>query len=299
LEDRLPRQPLCGVIRWKKQLPNGKAQGLQTVEAINPFLRWAGSKRRLLPKLAAYWSGDRERYVEPFVGSAALFFAIRPSRALLTDINPDLIETFAQIRDEPAKVHKRLVRLPLGRESYYILRAKDPASLKPADRAARFIFLNRFCFNGLYRTNMRGAFNVPYSPAKTGNLPSWQHLLACSRLLANVDLRPGDFEKTVLENVKAKDFVYLDPPYAVQNRRVFRQYGPDTFGISDLKRLSAVLDEIHSRGAHFVLSYAWCREANQAFKNWPTRRVYTQRNIAGFVRHRRRAAELIVSNVPR
>jgi DNA adenine methylase len=272
---------------------------LRTVGAINPFLRWAGSKRRLLPKLAAYWSHERERYVEPFVGSAALFFAIRPPQALLTDINSDLIETFARIRDEPAKVHGRLVRLPLGRESYYSLRATDPASLKPADRAARFIFLNRFCFNGLYRTNTKGAFNVPYAPVGTGRLPSWEQLQACSRLLATSDLRDGDFEKILLENVKRTDFVYLDPPYAVQNRRVFRQYGPDTFGTSDLKRLSVVLNEIDARGAHFVLSYAWCREANQAFKNWPTRRVYAQRNIAGFARHRRRAAELIVSNVPR
>ena len=270
---------------------------LPVAEKITPFLRWAGSKRRLLPKLSSYWSCDRRRYVEPFVGSAALFFAIRPRQALLSDINSDLIEAFALIRDDAAAVYERLIGLPLGPESYYGLRAENPAILKPVDRAARFIFLNRFCFNGLYRTNTHGAFNVPYAHAKTGGLPSWQQLQACSSLLANAALCHGDFEEILLTGVGSKDFVYLDPPYAVQNRRVFRQYGPDTFGISDLKRLSGVLDEIHARGAHFVLSYAWCREANQTFSKWPARRVYTQRNIAGFVRHRRRAAELIVSNV--
>jgi DNA adenine methylase len=270
---------------------------LPVTEKITPFLRWAGSKRRLLPKLSAYWSGDSERYVEPFVGSAALFFAIQPPQAVLSDINSDLIEAFALIRDDAAAVYERLIELPLGRKSYYALRAKNPVILSPLDRAARFIFLNRFCFNGLYRTNSQGAFNVPYARAKTGGLPSWQQLQACSALLANVALCHGDFEEILLTRVKPKDFVYLDPPYAVQNRRVFRQYGPNTFGITDLKRLSAVLDEIHSRGAYFVLSYAWCREANQTFSKWPARRVYTQRNIAGFVRHRRRAAELIVSNV--
>lgn len=270
---------------------------MRTTETVTPFLRWAGSKRRLLPKLSAYWLCDRKRYVEPFVGSAALFFALRPPRALLSDINSELIETFTLIRDDAANIYDRLIRLPLGRTSYYRLRAKKVVVLKPADRAARFIFLNRFCFNGLYRTNTQGAFNVPYAPAKTGNLPSWPQMQACSALLANVNLLQGDFEQILLNNVGSGDFVYLDPPYAVQNRRVFRQYGPQMFGITDLKRLSGVLDEIHNCGAHFVLSYAWCREAIETFSKWPVRRVYTQRNIAGFARHRRRAAELIVTNV--
>ncbi len=269
----------------------------ETKEAVAPFLRWAGSKRRLLPKLSNYWNNEYRRYVEPFVGSAALFFAIRPSSALLSDVNAGLIEAFTLIRDDVAGVYERLVRIPLGSKSYYALRAEDPLTRKPLDRAARFVFLNRFCFNGLYRTNAKGSFNVPYAPTGTGDLPSWRHLQACSALLSGVELIRGDFEEILLENVEAQDFVYLDPPYAVENRRVFRQYGPETFGTSDLRRLSMVLDEIHSRGAHFVLSYAWCREATIAFRKWPARRVYTQRNIAGFARHRRRAAELIVSNV--
>ena len=267
-------------------------------EEAAPFLRWAGSKRRLLPKLSKYWTGESGRYVEPFVGSAALFFAIRPKTALLSDINPELIETFILIRDEVSAVANHLERIPHGRESYYRLRAKDPSKLRPIDRAARLIFLNRFCFNGLYRTNAAGAFNVPFAPTKTGDLPSCQKLKACSALLANVDIRRGDFQEILLRTVKANDFVYLDPPYAVQNRRIFRQYGPDTFGITDLERLRDLLEEIDVRRASFVLSYAWCREAVTLFGKWPTRRVYTQRNIAGFVHHRRRAAELIVSNIP-
>lgn len=262
-----------------------------------PFLRWAGSKRRLLSKLSAYWTSDAARYIEPFAGSAALFFALRPKRALLSDVNSELIEVFTLVRDDPRGVHRRLVQLPQGRESYYSLRAIRPQQLKPIDRAARFIFLNRFCFNGLYRTNMGGAFNVPYAPTGTGSLPCLEQLQLASTLLKRAELLHGDFEAILSRKVTSRDFVYLDPPFAVGNRRVFRQYGPETFGTADLERLGRLLDEIDRRGAKFVLSYAWCREATVALRKWSTRRVYTQRNIAGFVEHRRRAAELIVSNV--
>lgn len=268
-----------------------------TSEPITPFLRWAGSKRRLLSRLSVYWTDDANRYVEPFAGSAALFFAIGPKNALLSDVNSELIEVFTLVRDEARSVYEHLGQFSLGRESYYTLRATNPRRLNPVARAARFIFLNRFCFNGLYRTNTSGVFNVPYAPTGTGNLPSWPQFQSASRLLSGAELIHGDFEAVLLNNVSVHDFVYLDPPYAVGNRRVFRQYGPETFGIADLERLSSVLDEIHRRRAKFVLSYAWCREATLAFRKWATKRVYIQRNIAGFARHRRRAAELIVSNV--
>jgi DNA adenine methylase len=261
-----------------------------------PFLRWAGSKRKLVPKLVPYWGEGYARYVEPFVGSAALFYAVRPQKALLSDVNAELIESLTAIRDHPLAVHRRATSFPRTAQHYYKLRAIEPKSLAPVDRAARFVYLNRFCFNGLYRTNRFGQFNVPYAPTKTGALPSWEQFSAAARMLRSAQLHCGDFEAVLLDGVRAGDFVYLDPPYAVANRRIFRQYGPQTFGLDDLQRLGRVIEEIDKRRATFVLSYAFCREAKDVFKGWITKRVYTQRNISGFAKHRRTAAELIVTN---
>jgi DNA adenine methylase len=262
----------------------------------SPFLRWAGSKRRLLHKLTPYWPSSSTRYVEPFAGSAALFFAIQPKAALLSDINGELVKSLATVRNHPREVYAALLRIPRGSRSFYRIRKKPPASFEAVERAARFIYLNRFCFNGLYRTNGRGEFNVPFASARTGDFPSLENFLRSASMLRRARIVEGDFESVLRDVVRAGDFVYLDPPYAVGNRRVFRQYGPQSFGLADLERLQAVLEEINARGAKFVLSYAWCAEAKRMFSRWSQCRVYTQRNIAGFSRHRRKAAELIVSN---
>ncbi len=217
-----------------------------------PFLRWAGSKRRLLPKLMPFWSGKYRRYIEPFMGSAALFFAVRPAAALLGDINPDLVETFLTVCSSPVAVHDALQQLPIGERAYYEIRQRASDSMTRIERAARFIFLNRFCFNGLYRTNLRGGFNVPFSPAKTGPLPAREELKCAARLLRTARIRCTDFEECLAEAARG-DFVYLDPPYAVSNRRMFRQYGPCSFGIEDLSRLTAALTDLDRRGVHFVI----------------------------------------------
>lgn len=261
----------------------------------NSFLRWAGSKKRLIPKLSTYWDDNFTRYVEPFAGSATLFFSLQPSRAILSDINSDLVDTLCAVRDHPRAIHNRLRRLPLGQEAYYIIRQEDSSQLPILDRAARFIYLNRFCFNGLYRTNLSGKFNVPYAASKTGRLPTLDELFASAKALSSAQIRARDFEVT-LQDVGAGDFVYMDPPYAVRNRRIFRQYGPDSFGTDDLERLASTLPHIDSCGATFLVSYAMCKEALNAFDGWHIRRAQTQRSIAGFSQHRRKAVEILVSN---
>lgn len=266
------------------------------MQANKPFLRWAGSKRKLVPKLIEYWDDSYNRYVEPFMGSACLFFAISPKKALLNDINHDLIGAYQSIKDNPILVHKRLQKIRSGKRSYYALREMDPNQLDQFDAAARFIYLNRFCFNGLYRTNEAGKFNVPYAPEGTGSLPTKDELIKISDVLYRKRIENKDFEVILREETKSGDFVYLDPPYAVRNRRIFRQYGADTFGLDDIKRLSGTLTSLDKRGIPFVLSYAQCSEAKNAFKKWDIRQVYTQRNISGFADNRRKAAEILVTN---
>jgi DNA adenine methylase len=230
------------------------------------------------------------------MGSASLFFSLCPSRALLSDLNQELVETFTTVRDHPRAVYNRLTAIPVGKESYNELRAKSSTGMNARDRAARFIFLNRFCFNGIYRTNMAGNFNVPFSSTKTGQLPDWGNFYAAAKALRNADIRCADFETIVTEETERGDFVYLDPPYAVSNRRIFRQYGPQVFGTNDLERLADALTVIDKKGIHFVVTYAMSQEALQAFRGWHVKRVFTQRNVSGFAKHRRRAVELIITN---
>jgi DNA adenine methylase len=219
-----------------------------------------------------------------------------PDQALLGDVNSELINAFRCIKRHPTRVATTVAGLPRGKRAFYRIRREDPSALSKIDAAARFIFLNRFCFNGLFRTNLSGRFNVPYGGARVGHLPTVQELRFVSRALKSAKFILGDFEQ-LLQQASADDFVYLDPPFAVENRRVFRQYGPQTFGSTDLTRLARALGELHDRGASFVLSYAWCAEAKNAFARWQQRKFFVNRNIAGFRRFRRRAAELIVTNI--
>lgn len=229
------------------------------------------------------------------MGSACLFFELQPKRALLSDINDDLIRTYLAVRDHPRAVSNRLAKIKHGKRSYYSIRKMRLADLDAIDAAARFIFLNRFCFNGLYRTNKAGGFNVPHGSTGTSRLPTAAELASVAKSLSHCSIVRADFEE-ILKQAKAGDFVYLDPPYAVGNRRVFRQYGPSSFGLHDLQRLANALTLLNERGVKFVLSYASCTEVTKFFKSWPSRRIYIQRNIAGFAKHRRRAAEVLISN---
>ena len=193
-------------------------------------------------------------------------------------------------------MHRRLIGIPRERDSYYRWRAKDPKALDAETRALRFVYLNHNCFNGIYRTNVDGNFNVPFG-SKLATYLSRQEFVGCSDALSSVKLVAGDFEDT-LANVTKGDFVYLDPPYAVTSRRVFREYGKKPFATDDVERLSAELQRIHKLGAHFVVSYADCKEARVLAANWNSQKFLVQRHIAGFSDHRTRSFEWIIYNMP-
>ena len=262
---------------------------------VKPFLRWAGSKRQLLPVLSTYWLGSFKRYLEPFLGSGSLFFYLLPNLAILGDINPNLIATYEQVKSNLPDVLSELSTMRKGKEEYYRTRSIDPSSLSPSQHAARFIYLNRFSFNGLYRTNRRGDFNVPYGGGRSGDLPSWELLEACSKALQVAQLVSGDFE-VVLRQARAGDFVYLDPPYNVKASRVFNEYGPSSFEACDLERLRRWLDTLTDLGVEFVLSYAKCEEAELLMTGYTPTEITVRRNIAGFSGNRRRAGEWLISN---
>ena len=260
-----------------------------------PLLRWAGSKQQLVAELASYWDRDCGRYVEPFAGSARLFFRLEPKDAVLGDINADLIATYCAVRDNPADVHKTLSGMENNSDKYYEVRGKDPDTLQSAERASRFIYLNRFCFNGLYRTNLKGAFNVPYGGERSGRLPTLEELKEIGVLLKRARIVCADFAETIAD-VAPNDFVYLDPPFSVSERRVFRQYDSADFNDGDIDRLRESLEELDEKGTRFLLSYDDSKEGERLAEGFHKREVRTRRNIAGFSGSRRIASELLISN---
>jgi len=265
---------------------------------MRSFIRWAGSKQQLLSRLRLYWPGDSRRYIEPFCGSACLFFDLEPQDAVLGDLNEELIGALRAVQRDVDLVLECLGRLRRGKAGYYELRSRDPGELTDPERAARFIYLNHYCFNGLYRTDARGRFNVPFGRSRTAKRIDSDLLTRASAVLHNAVLVDSDFEET-LHWARPGDLVYLDPPYAVQARRIFSEYWPGSFGSEDLIRLGNCLDDMDKRGILFVVTYADSREARQLFAPWPSCRVMARRNIAGFAGARRVASELLATNISR
>lgn len=259
-----------------------------------PILRWAGSKKKLLPVLSSAAPSSFKRYVEPFVGSAVLFLELEPGRAVLSDINTDLIETYENIRAHPRAVWNRVSEMPLAESFYYDLRAQEAETLRPLDRAARFVYLNRFCFNGVYRTNRQGRFNVSRG---NGHLyvPSWEVFRDFSKRLAAATLKNDDFEK-VVSKTRSGDFLYLDPPYALGGQRDRGEYGVGAFREDDEDRLAAALLEASAKDVQILLSYSPSSKLLRRLKGWHVKKLKVARNVAGFAQDRRIADEILVSN---
>jgi DNA adenine methylase len=260
-----------------------------------PFLRWAGSKRKQLPRLASFWSKKHKRYIEPFAGSACLFFELQPPAGILSDNNTALIEVYRVVRDEPERLYRRLWTIRRDLDTYLRWRRIKPEDLDRETRALRFLYLNRNCFNGIYRTNVDGGFNVPMG-RRPGAYFSKDDLLHCSDLLRRAKLVAGDFMKT-LEHVQAGDFVYLDPPYAVTSRRIFCEYGKRVFDVRDIPRFGECLVNIDRADADFLVSYADCKEARSLARKWNSVRLPIRRHVAGFAGARKNAYEWLITNI--
>jgi DNA adenine methylase len=261
-----------------------------------PFLRWAGSKKKQISRLSLFWHPNYTRYVEPFAGSCSLFFALSPQEAILGDKNAELIDMYSTVRDHSEDIYDRVAAIPRTRDTYYKMRSQCPENLLQVERAVRFIYLNRNCFNGIFRTNARGQFNVPFASSRVGAFVTRDEFVKAAELLRCAQLCAADFGST-LRYVRRGDFVYLDPPYVVKSRRVFREYGAKVFDNADIDRLQRHLRAIDVKGAHFVVSYADCREARCLAQDWTCHRIRLRRHIAGFSEARRLAYELLITNI--
>jgi DNA adenine methylase len=261
-----------------------------------PFLRWAGSKRSVVSKLAENSPPLFKRYIEPFVGSGALFFHLSPKEAILSDLNPEVVNLFIQIRNSPARLHDLLHALPRDKETYLEVRKKFGTESDLLERAASMLYLNRNCFNGLYRTNKSGKFNVPYAAAGRGAYPILKDFVSCALRLQNAKIRQGDFFDVVGQAVQEGDFVYLDPPYLLSEGRIFSEYVKGHFSHKDTDRLAQLLDLIDQRGGQFLLSFIDDKIIHPIASKWLSETYLVQKNISGFASSRRKSPELLVKN---
>jgi DNA adenine methylase len=244
-----------------------------------PFLKWAGGKTQLVPQFMRLIPRRYKRYHEPFVGGGALFFALRPQEAALSDINQELIDCYQAIRDDAAAVIAALGKHRYEKDYFYRVRQLDPSALTPAKRAARTIFLNKAGFNGLYRVNSKGQFNVPFGRYRNPTLCDAPNLRACSLALQNVQLVVKDFETAALE-ARRGDFVYFDPPYVpVSDTSYFTSYIPGGFGWEEQRRLAAVFGKLAKRRVKAMLSNSDVPAVRELYRGFRIDRVEATRRI--------------------
>lgn len=233
---------------------------------VKPCLRWAGGKNWLIKYLPQI-IGDTafDNYHEPFLGGASVFLSIKPSQqAFLSDLNEDLIKTYIALRDSPYDIIKVLCTYSNDKDSYYKIRSEHPQD--EITRAARFIYLNQTSFNGIYRVNLKGEYNVPYGFREKEFLNE-KTLLDVSNALQNAILRYGDFD-LVRQNIKPNDLVFLDPPYTVShNNNGFIKYNQKIFSLEDQIRLNSLIQYIKKIGAYYILTNAAHETIKEIFIN--------------------------------
>ena len=277
-----------------------------------PFLKWAGGKTQLLPQLRAATPPHIQTYYEPFLGGGALFFALqregRFERAVLTDLNDELINAFAQVRDAVGEViaalraHEMNYGTAPQRRADYFYDVRQNAQLGfPVERAARTIFLNKTCFNGLYRVNSQGEFNVPHGSYAKPTICDEDGLRAASAALQEVELRTADFE-CAIRDAQAGDFVYFDPPYVpVSDTSNFTAYTADLFGLGEQERLADAAAELAARGVRFLLSNSNHPDVQNLYeaRGMSTRDVVAGRAINSVGAARGPVAEYLILPGPR
>ena len=230
-------------------------------QSLKPFVKWAGGKRQLLGEILERIPHTYDNYIEPFLGGGAVLFALQPKRALINDINASLIHTYKTIAYEPQQFIVKIKELDSriaegGKEYYYLIRDLYNSKLMreefDLELAALFVFLNKHCFNGLYRVNAKGLFNVPYNNSKKSSIDE-EVIFEVSKYLKELTICLGDFEDACKDAMEG-DFIFLDSPYAPLNPSSFESYTKEGFDMESHIRLSKLFDDLTQRGCFCMLT---------------------------------------------
>lgn len=264
-----------------------------------PFIKWAGGKGQLLSQYESLFPSRWTRYFEPFLGGGAIFFHLQPARAVLADVNPALISLYRCVRDHAPEVLALLEVHQANHclEHYYAVRSQH--HLPAIAHAARFIYLNKTCFNGLYRENLKGEFNVPMGRYKKPMIWDPQRVLAASALLQNTELLLQDFSQIRERASRATDFVYLDPPYhPLSNTSNFTAYSKLAFGELQQRQLRRVFAQLAEAGVQVMLSNSDCEFIRELYRDFHIHTISASRSINVKGTHRGKINEVVVTSYP-
>lgn len=282
------------VVNKGKLNGNSQCVTLKVICRAKPFLKWPGGKRALLPEIRQLMPKNFRRYIEPFVGGGALFFDTCPENAVLADHNEDLVKCYVAVRDNVDAVIDHLNSMNNTAEEYYRIRKANPGDL--AERAARLIYLATLSFNGIYRVNLRGEFNVPYGYKVHLNPCNKDALIAASSALANATVISGDFDETV-KDAAEKDFIYLDPPYTVAHtNNGFIKYNAHIFSWEDQIRLASTAKRLADKGCYVMVSNANYPDIIELYKDFEAHTVYRPSRIAASSDYRGRVSECLFTS---
>jgi len=290
-------------MRSSDTAPHEPALTAEGSPRTKPFLKWAGGKSKLLGELIPRMPKKYGRYVEPMLGGGAMFFAARPAKSMLLDVNPELINCYRVVQNNVEELIEDLAQHRYERRYYYRLRDADRSfdflRWSAVARASRMIYLNKSCFNGLYRVNSRGNFNVPFGRYTNPTLVAPEALRACSRALKGASLRCGSFD--ILPKYLAEgDFVYFDPPYVPLSKTAsFATYSKDGFGLDDQVRLKELCVALDKRGIKFMLSNSYTDTVLELYDSFRIDTIEAPRAISSKGTGRHSVKEVIVRNYSR
>lgn len=271
-----------------------------------PLLKWVGGKRQLLPEIHALVPPTYQRYLEPFLGGGAVLWSLTPDRAIVGDLNAELINFYTVVRDQVAELAALVATYPTTAEFFYDIRALDRseaglAQLSPLQRAARMLYLNKTCYNGLYRVNKANQFNSPFGHYDNPTVVDYDTLQAVSDYLrrAKVDFITGDY-LSVLNQAQPGDFVYLDPPYdPLSATSSFTSYAAGGFSRADQEQLRDACRHLDAQGIRFVLSNSDTPFIRELYAEFQVTTVGAHRAVNSKADGRGKITEVLVSNGPR
>ncbi len=272
---------------------------------IRPFLKWAGGKRQIIAELLKHVPDQFQTYFEPFLGGGAMLFALQPSKAVINDINPEIVNCYLCVCHKPDQLVSQLRTFHNDEHMFYAIRQidRDPASyaqLTPVESAARIIYLNKTCYNGLYRVNKHGQFNVPFGHYANPAIVDEAAIFAAGQYLNDADMTflCGDFAQA-MSTAQQGDFAYLDPPYApVSKTASFTSYAKEKFGTEQQYQLRSLVDRLHQHRVQFLLSNHPSDFINQLYAGYQTTRIDAKRAINSRGDKRGTIQELLVWNYP-
>jgi len=265
---------------------------------LTTFLRYPGSKRRMLAFLSNYLptaDSISGRFIEPFVGGGAIYFHLQPTKALLSDLNPELIDLYRGISDNPDRVWRIYRAFPRGKRAYKVIRAATVDELSLSQKAARSLYLNRTCFKGMWRHNLAGRFNVGYGGESRRWVIARRHLLSIARLLCSAKLECCDFESTI-SDASAGDYLFLDPPYRPgAKEQTTEHYTGRQFTFRDHKRLASILRSADKRNVQWSMTISDHPDILNLYKGFHRRNIPrgTGRQIGAFVNN---SGEVLIRN---